>query len=204
MPSVPHLITGSQMNPHGFGWSVGLDEVYHSLDSAAAIGHFLEARQARPGEPAIFHARYATGDSPHTLANCQPLVLDDGTLVAHNGALFPVYGQESDTRVFAEQFLPEWNLDDAVDRLELGEILAPNKMFFLRPGKVPVLLGDKYGIWRPDGSWESNRDGEGFSHLAAGQCGSCGTAIEGGAYATMCERCQVVWQLRREVLEAAR
>jgi hypothetical protein len=204
MPKLDRLIAGSKVNPHGFGWSVGLDEVYHSLDASKAIFSFQRARDNCPNEPAIFHARYATGDSPHTLANCQPLMLDDGTLLAHNGGLFPVHGAESDTRVFAEDFLPRWDLDDDGDRRELGEIIAPNKMFILRPGKVPVLLGEKYGVWYPDGSWASNRDGDGGSHLAAGQCGACGTAVEDGPAASLCEACKIAYELRRDRLEGAR
>jgi hypothetical protein len=198
------LIKGSEANPHGFGWSVGLREVYHTLDPEAAIAHFQAARRRKLYEPAIFHARYATGDSPHTLANCQPLVLDDGTLLAHNGGLFPVRGSESDTRVFTREFLPGWNLDDDMERLELGQIIAPNKMFILRPGKVPVLLGDKYGLWYPDGSWASNRDGDGGDHLAAGQCAACGTAVEGGEYASLCTGCQMAYDGRYAALQAAR
>ena len=106
MPETEHLVNGASLNPHGCGWSVGTDEVYHATDWTSAIAYFATVRKARPDQWAMFHARYATGDSPHTLANCQPLALDDGSLLAHNGALFPVGGPESDTRVFAREFLP--------------------------------------------------------------------------------------------------
>jgi hypothetical protein len=224
LPDADRLVQGAKLNPHGFGWSVGLDEVHHSMTADTAIQSFLEARYYRPGEPAIFHARYATSSVPRggppkdettakqdtagrpviTLANCQPLMLDDGSLLAHNGALFPVRGPLSDTRVFAQDFLPEWDLDSDRDRLELGELLGPNKLFFLRPGKAPVLLGERYGVWRPDGSWESNRDGEGISHTAAGQCGACGTPDPDLPEASMCDDCRLAYELRRDWLEAAR
>lgn len=203
LPDTTHQLSGETLNPQGRGWPRGQTEYGESKrGSIAAIDHFLEARRSRPYEPAVFHARYATG-SPVTLANCQPLVLDDGTIVAHNGALFPVDGPESDTRVFAQHYLPHWNLDSEDDRRELRELLGRNKMVILRPGKTPVLLNDRLGVWRADGSWHSNFDYTGVSHLRAGVCGACGAEGLDSGPASMCVSCKGAYRDRRDALYAA-
>jgi hypothetical protein len=46
-----------------------------------------------PDRPALFRSRYATGDSPATIHNCQLMRPPDGSLLADNGALFPGHGR---------------------------------------------------------------------------------------------------------------
>lgn len=202
-PDTSPNLSGETLNPAGI---VRLPPwLPKTLDAARmAVGNFVTARAVRMSEPAVFHARYASPGSPVTLPNCQPVLLGDGTLVAHNGALFPVDGDESDTRVFAEKFLPQWDLDSPADRADLRDLLGPNKIVILRPGKTPLLLGDRKGVWRPDGSWHSNFDFAGVSHLRAGQCGACGTRVENGPRAGLCPDCQTAWLGRYAALEAAR
>jgi len=200
MPVEEELENGVRLNPHGFGWSLGDDEVYRGLNAAAAMDAFLWGRRCGSADSdAIFHARYSTG-TPHTLANCQPLALNDGTILAHNGALFPVSGDDSDTREFAEEYLPRWNLDSKADREELCSALGRNKMVIKRPGRPLLILNAGYGIWHADGSWHSNADYTGKSHLAADTCGACGYHVPGLPPASMCETCKGLYLQRRELL----
>jgi hypothetical protein len=203
LPEPEHLLNGTQLNPHGFGWVIGFEESYRGTNADIAVGDFCRARVSNCGVPAIFHARWATGDSPHSLANCQPLTLDDGTVLAHNGGLFPVDSLRSDTRVFAREYLPYWNLDSDAERTDLEQLIGWNKVVILRPGKSAVILNDQQGIWETDGSWHSNADYTGVSHLRAGQCGACGMAVAGAAAASLCDDCDDAYLHRREELEAA-
>lgn len=205
-PDGEKLINGGALNPHGYGWTLGTDEVYHGMSLPIAVGSFVQARRGRWEVPAIFHARYATGNSPRTLANCQPLILEDGTVLAHNGGLFPVIDgePESDTRIFAEEFLPRWDLDSETDRAQLERLIGSNKMIILRPGKPDVFLNSHLGIWLPDGSWHSNSDYTGSSHLRAGQCSACGIPVPSVEAATLCPRCQADFEQRYVRLREAR
>lgn len=203
MPKLEHLANAAELNTHGYGWSIGLSEVYHSLPPCVCIPMFLKARRGAMDEPAMFHARYATGGAT-SLANCQPLVLGNGTIVAHNGALFDVDGPESDTRVFAEEILPKWDLDSRADRSELAELVVPNKLVIMRPGKPPVMLNDRLGIWLEDGSWHSNEDFTGLDHKRAGVCAACGVPLPSELPAQACDGCFTRYAMRKTMLYASR
>lgn len=201
MPDEEHLRHGVALNPHGAGFAIQGEEVFRTLNGTYAVHAFMQARKTAPWSRAVFHARYATGDSPVTLANTQPLILSDGSVLAHNGALFPVEGEASDTRVFAAEVLPAYDLK--TDLTELEQWLGRNKMVLLPAllSEDAVILNRHLGITLPDGTWHSNSDYTGVSHLAAGQCGACGTKLPGAAEASQCDDCTDAFHARRELLE---
>lgn len=202
MPKLEHLANAARLNEHGYGWSIGLAESYRSLPPCLCIPMFLKARRGAMDEPAMFWARYATAGAT-SLANVQPLVLDDGSILAHNGGLFDVDGPESDTRVFARDILPRWDMDSYADRKELAELIYPNKIALFRPDKAPVVLNDRLGIWQ-DGAWHSNEDFTGLDHKRPGVCASCGVPVDSDQPAQQCAKCQVRYAMRKAVLYDAR
>ena len=205
-PNYSHLAEGAKLNTDGYGFAIGTGTLYHATDAAFAIRRFIRARHARWAEPAVFHARTATGGSAVSLANCQPVPLDDGRVIAHNGALYPLVsdGDVSDTREFAATHLLDWDLHDEGDRQELERLIGWNKVVIFEAGREPVILNEQQGIWLADGSWHSNTDYAGVDHKRAGQCGACGVADESLPYASLCPSCQHGYNGRWQALEEGR
>jgi hypothetical protein len=201
MPDEQHLANGAELNPDGFGFSVqtpdGPLHTAHSLHGDQMLDWFGEQRKLFPRGWAIFHSRYTTG-SPVTVNNCQPVPLDDGSVLAHNGALFPTEGKRSDTRIFARDHLPHWDL--AADLGDLENRLGRNKMVVLPPAGDPTVLNRHLGITLDDGTWHSNCDYTGTSHIAAEQCSACGKAVPGLPAARLCATCQGAYENRRGIL----
>jgi hypothetical protein len=203
-PAREHLLNGARLNPHGSGGAILVDGTgllsVRCMDGDKAADLWLDMRQRFPDSHALFHSRYATADNV-TDDNIQPVTRLDGLAVAHNGYLFPVDGDRSDTRVFAEELLPRWNLDAAADRSELELVLgAGNKLVILSAdadhAEPAYILNEEHGHWHK-GSWYSNTDyhgGEGHraADIRRGVCGVCGrlaaTRAAGGSY--VCLHCQ--------------
>ncbi len=201
MPRKEHLENGALLNPHGHGWAIG-HNVPRSMDSGAAIKGFIRAREQRPYLPALLHSRNATGDSPVTRQNIQPFIVIKGTEVmvfGHNGYFFPHEGGESDSRIFAREILPRWNLNDPDEVRELESRMGPNKAVILRYGSPGLILNAHLGIRLPDGTWHSNTDYLGVPHLVPGICPQCSTETD---QKPVCPSCEEKAQARKALLMA--
>ena len=206
MPDYSHLAEGAKLNRDGYGFAVGTSVVCQMLNGPEAVTRFLSHRYAHMDEPALFHARTATGGSAVSLANCQPFALDDGRVIAHNGAMYPLAwdGDVSDTREFAATHLLDWDLRDEGDRAGLERLIGHNKDVIFEAGREPLILNGHLGIWLEDGSWHSNTDYAGVDHKRAGQCGACGMADESLPQASLCPSCQRSYDGRWQALEEGR
>lgn len=202
MPVREHLENGARLNPHGCGFAVGYYAL-RSMDSGDMINRFLENRENSLYLPALFHSRNATGDSPVTEENLHPFFVErnerEPAWAAHNGYLFQHEGRKSDSAIFAEEILPRYNLDDPGIRALLEQRMGPNKAVILDSDSA-YILNAHLGISSPDGTWHSNRDYLGISHLRDGQCPQChaGTDLK-----PVCEPCEERAQRRRSLLMGA-
>lgn len=202
MPVRHHLNWGAGLNPHGFGWAIQSNGGVHrevGLDGPVAIEAFMAMRADYPDGWAMFHSRHSK-DGPGLLDNCQPLDLPDGSVLAHNGGLFPVDGDVSDTRIFIDEGLPHWDLTLKRDRELLEDRLGYNKIAIMRSHGSPIILNKALGLTLPDGTWHSNADFTGAFHLAPGQCGACHAPMRGAPEASRCEACTAAAQERRGLL----
>lgn len=213
MPVREHLANGARFNPDGFGWAMlagedqgGLVSVRY-LDAATAISDFMAQRDCHPDAPMLFHSRHAT-DTGATVANCHPFPLgtDTGTAVAHNGYLFPVTeGEErSDSRIFAEEILPRYDLDDPFQFDYLERWLDTNKVVVLSSSpaheKPVYILNARRGVQLGDGTWHSNPDYTGTPQDDT-RCRACGGGdlLGGLSLATggeLCKQCVTAMDYR--------
>ena len=171
-PPEAHLQRACKSNPDGFGWAMirpdGKLAMARSLDAESMVATFLKARGAFPDGPAIFHARIASVGRV-SLANTHPFPIGDNydVVVAHNGveldlgADSPAFDDErSDTRMFAEVFLPDIGLESLDEDFAAWEDWAwPNKLAILSSdpalSKSLYIIGEKSGH-HLDGVWYSN------------------------------------------------
>lgn len=196
VPVEEHLRHGAELNPHGSGFAFGTDVTYRDLDGKKAVTDFLGMHsRLSPPVPALFHSRNATGDSPRSPGNIHPF-RSGNLVVAHNGYLFPHEGERSDSRVFAEDILPLYDLDDLDQVRMLETLMGPNKAVILRPDRPGVILNAELGVTLPDGTWHSNADYTGVPHVVPGKCPVCGVAAEG----LVCGSCEEWAQLRKAAL----
>lgn len=115
IPDRDKLENSALNNPHGFGFAIVVPDeeriiVERTMDADESINNFLNLRKKYMDGYALWHARYATHGSK-TVANCHPFKVgkDKRTYLAHNGIIdIPMDDKDdrSDTRVFAEDFLP--------------------------------------------------------------------------------------------------
>jgi hypothetical protein len=170
LPDTGALLNGSYINDDGFGYAIVTGErilVRHGLDAEKVIAEFDTDRRAHPAGPAMFHSRFAThGDT--SAKNCHPFAVggDPRTVLGHNGVL-PAIVQpsrkdpRSDTRIFAEDFLPIFgSLRVRRNRIRLQKWMTPaNKIVILtvdrRYTKQAYILNEDAGIW-DSGVWYSN------------------------------------------------
>lgn len=113
LPSRDKLTYSAINNPDGFGFAIVISSekrilVEHTMNADEAVNRFLEMRAKYPDDYALWHARYATHGTTN-LNNCHPFyVVDEQTVLAHNGVLsvdIPVGDTRSDTRIFTEEVL---------------------------------------------------------------------------------------------------
>ena len=179
-PSKKHLRNAGANNPDGFGFAfaVGNDIIRHrTMDLEEAVAKFHEIRAKHTKSHAIFHARITTHGKTN-IDNCHPFMVDDGIVLGHNGML-PIEAKDgkSDTRLFAEEWLPSLGvkevLDDPTEFAELEKFASGSKLCVLsvdsRLDKPVYLVNEKLGHWK-NGVWYSNNSYqyEWFSRSATG------------------------------------
>lgn len=197
MPVREHLDNGVKLNPHGAGFAFGVFS-RRSADGGKAVDAFMRFRNILPDEPALFHARNASGDSPVTPENIQPFRWAGG-IFAHNGYLFRHEEEKSDSLVFAAQILPRYDLDDQDQVRLLERRMGPSKAVILRPAHKVVILNEQLGHWL-DGTWHSNHDYLGVPHLVDGQCPQCHAKTD---LKPVCGSCEDKAERRRSLLMEA-
>jgi len=123
LPSRDKLTYSAINNPDGFGFAIVVSSekriiVEHTMNADEAVNRFLEMRAKYPDDYALWHARYATHGST-TLDNCHPFyVVDEKTVLAHNGVLpvdISAGDKRSDTRIFTEEVLSKMGGIKALD-----------------------------------------------------------------------------------------
>lgn len=163
-----HLARACKANPDGFGYAIiGDDNALYtdwSMDAATLIDSFTKARAMYPNGHAMFHARIATHGTVD-LENCHPFWIGEhGAVLGHNGIMphVPTDGKRSDTRVFAEDWLPTLGLsilDNEADRKELGKFIGYSKLVILSVDdqlqRDWYIVNEHYGDW-DKGVWYSN------------------------------------------------
>lgn len=201
-PVREHLENGARLNPHGFGFALQAEgglEIRHDLEAGWEIPLFANFREDYPDGWAMFHSRHSA-DGPGLIENCQPLLLPDGGVLAHNGGLFPVKDDVSDTRVFVDEMLPNWDLSKDSQVAMLEARLGRNKIAILSREGAPLILNAELGLTLPDGTWHSNEDFTGAFHLRAGQCGACHRRLPGLPEVSRCGTCTEAAFGRRALL----
>lgn len=169
-PTKAELTKGACANPHGFGFAIVADGKIiseRSMSYKKSIARFLELREQYPEGYAMWHARYATHGVKNE-ANCHPFQVggSDLTYLAHNGILdvdIPQGDKRSDTRVFAEDILPQFGGVSALDNGTIWNMVSS----WASGSKIAVLtvdpsaqyemylVNEKLGYW-DDGVWFSN------------------------------------------------
>jgi predicted glutamine amidotransferase len=165
--SVEDLTVGADNNPDGFGFAVhaGTKIIHNSgLNFDKVLEEFLSVRAKHSG-PALFHSRITTHGGT-TVENCHPFQVgkDELTIVAHNGML-PIKEREgkSDTRIFAEEMLPQMGgasiLNSSKRRKKLAKFAQGSKLVFLSANHAVNenyhIINENDGHWH-NGVWWSN------------------------------------------------
>lgn len=168
-PTKDALITACDNNPDGFGWAIVYPtEIWshRTMDAAQAVNSYLNAMAAVEGRyPSLFHARITTHGITN-VENCHPFkVGDHQTMLAHNGIITNVPDMKdgrSDTRTFAEDWLPQLGLemlDDPDEFDQLERFIGASKIVVLttdpRLKHSTYILNESYGKWE-NGIWYSN------------------------------------------------
>lgn len=167
--SYEDLWTGAQNNPDGFGFAIHDSTriiTGHGMDFHKVVDEFMRLRKVYNG-PALFHSRITTHGTTNK-ANCHPFQIgnDKLSVIAHNGMLpIPSDGKRSDTRIFAEDILPENGgvsiLDSKRMRKKLSKFASGSKLVILTANKAAskdsYIINEKDGHWAKDGVWWSNK-----------------------------------------------
>ena len=170
-PEYDDLKMASYNNPDGFGWAMIADKEIikgHSMKFDDAWDAYAKARASFPDGPSLFHLRISTVQGTINLDNCHPFWVkgtNEEWVMGHNGIL-PTEedpaGNRSDTKVFAEEYMPNLglDLDDPLDKYELGRFIGRgNKLVFLtvdpRYDQDFYIINESEGHWKR-GVWFSN------------------------------------------------
>ena len=166
---VNDLRRGAQYNDDGFGFAVHAGSSVitgHGMNFEKVLEQFLHVRAKHDGV-ALFHSRITTHGNTD-VSNCHPFRVggDNLTVVGHNGML-PIKLDKgetrSDTRIFAENYLPSLGGVYALDNPETFNTVSQ----WARGSKLVVItanqwansdhyiLNEKDGHWE-DGVWWSN------------------------------------------------
>lgn len=158
--NVDDLLVGAENNPDGFGYAVhtGKKIIHNSgLSIDRVLDEFLAVRAKHSG-PALFHSRITTHGGT-TLENCHPFQVgrDELTIVAHNGMLpIKAKNNKSDTRIFAEEMLPQMGgasiLNSKKQRKKLAKFASGSKLVFLSAN--PSVNENFHIINERDGHWD--------------------------------------------------
>ena len=165
-PTKKALRTAGSNNPDGFGWAfaVGHRIVRHrSMDLEETIESFHAMRAEHPKAHAMFHLRITTHGGTN-LDNCHPFMVTDDIVLGHNGML-PIdeVDGKSDTRQFAEEWLPELGIKAMLDVpenfAELEKFARGSKLCVMSVNpeldKPVYLVNESDGHW-DKGVWYSN------------------------------------------------
>ena len=165
-------------NPDGFGWAIvarhddGTNRLItgRSMRDDTAIKEFLAAHSIM-GERvlySVFHARIATNGTT-TLDNCHPFQVgdDEGTVLFHNGIMYECSRKDdprSDTRIFAEEWLPELGGHQVLDRPNTRDLVegfaVGSKLVIASVERdEPLILNEGKGQWIKN-LWYSNQFGD--------------------------------------------
>lgn len=167
-PTKTELMHAADSNPHGYGFAFMTDDrilTGRGMDAEEVIDRFLRIREGFPNTWAMFHARYTTHGLTNK-ANCHPFRVggDVNTVLAHNGILdvdVPKWEDRSDTRIFAEDILPEFMewLDDPDGFDMLSDWAGGNKIAIFtmdeRMANNVYIINEHLGHW-DKGRWWSN------------------------------------------------
>jgi predicted glutamine amidotransferase len=136
------------------GGKVVVDKGYFDFDK------FLEAfraAEARVGDKSnmLIHFRISTGGTK-TALNCHPFEYDHGALI-HNGYLFAVYGEKSDTNLFTERLGKNFTKEGVAQHKAAMEKLIGqgNKLAMLFKDGEYAIINEEQGSWI-DNVWFSN------------------------------------------------
>jgi len=165
-PSKKALRRAANNNPDGFGFAVRTNKevlYYKSMSIEDTIKEFFDLRKRFPDSHSIFHLRITTHGATN-LDNCHPFVVDDAIVLAHNGML-PIKEQDgkSDTRQFAEEWLPTMGvkemLDDPRGFAELEAFATGSKLAIVSANPQLdhpfYIVNERLGHW-DKGVWYSN------------------------------------------------
>lgn len=166
-PDMDALQNGTYLNPDGFGYAIVADRrivIGRDMDAARALEQFEAMRQIHYGD-ALFHSRLAT-DGANDIGNVHPFPVGGNPLVVvgHNGIITrcrPRKGDNrSDTRILAEVYLPQRNLNRNRSLRRLGDWVGKaNKLVILSADPSirwsARIINESSGMWH-NGSWYSN------------------------------------------------
>lgn len=177
IPDIDALEESCIGNPDGFGWAIvarhadGTNRLVtgKSMRDIDAIDDYTQAHRVL-GERvlySVFHARIATHGTTN-LDNCHPFQIGDdtGSVLFHNGIMSECYeakSERSDTRIFAEDWLPEFGgvpalvakpkLRELVEAFAVGSKLVVASVDL----DLPLILNEHRGTWNKEKTlWFSN------------------------------------------------
>lgn len=169
MANVDDLRRGAKFNDDGFGFAVHAGSSVitgHGMEFENVLEQFIKVRAKHDGV-ALFHSRITTHGKTD-VGNCHPFRVggDNLTVVGHNGMLPIQLGAgetRSDTRIFAEEYLPNlggvYALDDPTVFGTLSTWARGSKLVVITANKWAnsdhYILNEKDGHWE-DGVWWSN------------------------------------------------
>jgi glutamine amidotransferase len=168
-PSRDQLLIACANNPDGFGWAVNIGSKIisgKSFNAEHSVKTFLDLLKKYSNAWGMFHARIATHGAV-CIDNTHPYKVGGRSdlILAHNGVLsieVPKGDNRSDSRVFAEDWLPELGvgiLDDEQGFIELENLCGGSKLAILSTApelKKPVyIINEDLGHW-VEGLWWSN------------------------------------------------
>lgn len=171
IPNKKDLQQAACTNPHGFGYAIITPDgivTGKGMSAKKVINKFLAVRKQYPTGYAMFHARYATHGVKNE-DNCHPFKVPSNpdTYLAHNGILdvqISAHDRRSDTRVFAEDILPNMGgvtaLDDdniykMVSKWAGGSKIAIFTLDYKAQSSV-YIINEDLGHWDNNGIWWSN------------------------------------------------
>jgi len=165
-PSKKALRRAANNNPDGFGFAVRTNKevlYYKSMSIEDTIKEFFDLRKRFPDSHSIFHLRITTHGATN-LDNCHPFVVDDAIVLAHNGML-PIKEQDgkSDTRQFAEEWLPTMGIKEMLDTpqgfADLESFATGSKLAIVSANPQLdhpfYIVNERLGHW-DKGVWYSN------------------------------------------------
>jgi glutamine amidotransferase len=209
-PTREELYNAAEANPHGFGFAFLTNDTIltgRGMDATEVIERFLRIRSGMPDVWAMFHTRYTTHGTT-SKSNCHPFRVGGSPdiVLAHNGVLpLSPADNRSDTRMFAEDWLPELGLealDDETTYAWLEHWAAGSKVAIFSNSplleKNVYILNEHLGHWK-EGIWWSNYSYEAYDYskylskryngMFGDSCGIQDQVLEEGFADNYCSYC---------------